>query len=267
MGQETGTWVRYGEREQFQGYQCGQAHAAKAGIVVIQEIWGVDRHIQEVASRLAGEGYHVIAPNLFFQDGKQIPELEAERIETAKRFLDTLPSADWWNESSRTAALAHYPEDERVSLGQTLDKVMSAPRQSAQLLGAAIEAARWLRASGAGKVGVVGFCMGGGMAAQLAMTGEVQASAVFYGNLPKPEQAGELACPVIGFFGELDHRITDQVPAFREACAQAGKSFDPHVYTGAPHAFFNDTRTSYREDAAKDAYRRLLDFFSRELKG
>jgi carboxymethylenebutenolidase len=74
-----------------------------------------------------------------------------------------------------------------------------------------------------------------------------------------------LACPLVGFYGGADPRITDQVPAMAAAVESAGGSFEHHVYDGAPHAFFNDTRPSYRVEAARDAWARLLGFFNRHL--
>ncbi|MCL6549371.1 MAG: dienelactone hydrolase family protein, partial [Alicyclobacillus sp.] len=74
-----------------------------------------------------------------------------------------------------------------------------------------------------------------------------------------------IRCPVMGFYGSLDKRITDQVPAFAQAMENAGKTFSYQVYEGAHHAFFNDTRASYNPTASRDAFARVLTFFNEQL--
>lgn len=94
---------------------------------------------------------------------------------------------------------------------------------------------------------------------------KLSAAVIYYGNAPQPERIGGIACPVTGFYGGKDARITDAVPAFAEAMKAAGKTFVSHVYPEAPHAFFNDTRPSYRADAARDAFSRTLAFLNEQL--
>ena len=118
-----------------------------------------------------------------------------------------------------------------------------------------------------GKVGSVGFCMGGGMSYRLAAHADVLSAAViFYGSSPNQiEEAATVSCPILGLYGETDARITGAVPDLTEALKRNGKSIETHVYAGAPHAFFNDTAPSYREEAAKDAWIRTLAFFRQHL--
>ena len=115
-------------------------------------------------------------------------------------------------------------------------------------------------------MGSVGFCMGGGLSTLLACSDpELSAAAVFYGMPPSEERLQALVCPLLGFYGGADPRVTDTVPAMAKAIAEAGGSFEYHVYPGAPHAFFNDTRPAYRIEAARDAWARVLGFFARHL--
>lgn len=118
-----------------------------------------------------------------------------------------------------------------------------------------------------GKAGVVGFCMGGGLCYRFAAHSEApDAAVVFYGSSPNQlEEAKSVSCPVLGLYGEADARITGNAPALAEAFKAAGKSFEYHVYPGAPHAFFNDEAPSYRREAAQDAWQRTLAFFRRHL--
>ncbi len=118
-----------------------------------------------------------------------------------------------------------------------------------------------------GKVGCVGFCMGGGLTYRLAAHSDVlSAAVVFYGSSPEQnDEAARVSCPVLGLYGEADQRITAAVPALVQAFQSHGKSIETHVYPEAPHAFFNDESPAYRQDAARDAWQRTLAFFRRHL--
>ncbi len=89
-----------------------------------------------------------------------------------------------------------------------------------------------------GKVVVAGFCWGGGMAfSYAAHRKELGAAFVFYGRPPQQPQISQLHCPVYGFYGEKDMRITATVEATKGFAADAGKKYDPVIYRGAGHGF------------------------------
>jgi carboxymethylenebutenolidase len=105
-----------------------------------------------------------------------------------------------------------------------------------------------------------------GLSGQLAASGAgLAAAACFYGMPPGRAEAERISCPLLGLYGGEDERITSQVPAFAETMRDLGKPFEHHVYEGAPHAFFNDTRPSYRVAAARDAWARTLAFFAQHV--
>lgn len=119
------------------------------------------------------------------------------------------------------------------------------------------------------EVGVVGFCMGGGLtwhaAAKLDHVGAV---APFYGGGPEmtDEEVARIKAPVLAIFGELDQGVSPEVARRREE--QMNKAGVPHetiVYPGAEHAFFNDTRVRYHPEAAADAWQRTVTLFKRAL--
>jgi carboxymethylenebutenolidase len=120
-----------------------------------------------------------------------------------------------------------------------------------------------------GKIGVVGFCMGGQLALYAACTlgQDIGACVDFYGVHPrvKPDFA-QLKAPVLGLFGERDGSVPPQTVAqLGQAIREHGGSFTEHTYP-APHAFFNDTRKDvYDAKAAADAWRRTLEFFAKHL--
>ena len=118
-----------------------------------------------------------------------------------------------------------------------------------------------------GKLGSIGFCMGGGLSYRLnAHTNDLDASVVFYGMSPNQlEEAATVKAPIQGHYGETDERITGAMPELVEALKKNGKPVETFVYPGAPHAFFNDESQAYRPDAAKQAWDRTLAFFKQHL--
>ena len=126
-------------------------------------------------------------------------------------------------------------------------------------------------ATSAGKVGTVGFCMGGALSLYAASkNSNVGACVVFYGIHPKVKpDLPNLQAPVLGIYAEHDKSTPPAAVHQLEAELDAlGKSIEVHIYPGTDHAFFNDTRpTVYNADAAADAWRRTLEFFRSNLSG
>src|SRR6266850_7852641 len=137
-------------------------------------------------------------------------------------------------------------------------------------LSAALDFLREQPEVGQGKVGSIGFCMGGGLALRLALSRSDLAGAVMFYGSPEtdPEALKKAACPVLGLFGEEDQGIPrDKVDAMVSGLRQAGRDAEVHFYPKAGHAFFNETRPSYSPEAAADAWKRTLAFFQAQLKG
>ena len=103
-----------------------------------------------------------------------------------------------------------------------------------------------------GSVGVVGFCFGGSYSFALALAEpRLRAAIAFYGDFPETGDPATIACPVLAFYGEEDHGITDGVPQLEQRMADAGVDFTARVYHRVGHAFFNDTSPSrYNAEAA-----------------
>jgi carboxymethylenebutenolidase len=133
-----------------------------------------------------------------------------------------------------------------------------------------LAAAKWLksRPDTTGKLGAVGFCFGGGVVNQLAvsMGADLSAGVPFYGAQPKPEDAARIKAPINAQYGELDERITGGWPAFDAALTEAKVPHEGHIYKGANHGFHNDTTPRYDEAAAKEAWQRTLDWFNKYLR-
>jgi len=131
-------------------------------------------------------------------------------------------------------------------------------------------AAMWLknRPDSTGKIGVVGFCFGGGIVNQLAvrMGPDLAAAVPFYGVQPKAEDAAKIKAPINAQYAELDTRITSGWPAFDAALTAAHVPHEGHIYKGANHGFHNDTTPRYDEAAAKEAWQHTLDWFNKYLR-
>jgi len=197
------------------------------GVIVIHEIWGLVDHVKDVASRLAHEGYVVLAVDLF--EGKIVTNLEEGRV-LRDKFTEEKILAD---------------------LNGAFNYLKTLPYVNPK------------------RIGSVGFCMGGGLSLLLACHNrELAAPVIFYGRNPSPiELLKNLQCPILGNYAGADMAITESdINLLKQTLTKYGKKFDIKVYPGAPHAFFNDTKESYRPEAAKDAWERTLKFFNEQLK-
>jgi len=117
-----------------------------------------------------------------------------------------------------------------------------------------------------GNVGIVGFCMGGGLVLQTAANSNALGAAVaFYGRPLAPAQAQNVSAPVLSLLGSADSIPVSGLEAMHAAFDEAGIENAYQVYEGAQHAFFNDTRASYDGEAAADAWTRTLAWFRTHL--
>jgi len=118
-------------------------------------------------------------------------------------------------------------------------------------------------------IGVIGFCWGGGMCIDTAIAvPDIDAAVIFYGRNPQNlDDVAKITAPVMGFYGEADERLTAGVPALQEAMKKHGKSFEPKIYPGAQHAFFNERKGDrHNAAAAADAWETMLSFFDKTLR-
>jgi carboxymethylenebutenolidase len=238
-------------------------------VIVIQEIFGVDDHIEDVVHRFAAAGYTAVTPDLYALGGQRPEAMTRERISSLRNFLRTLPIQSWMDPNARAEALKSKPEAERNNIEETLGILFSPNRDMDGYASQVASVVQWLLSSESPevrKIGCTGFCFGGGVTALTAcIEPKLSAAVIFYGHSPDSEKVDGINCPVLGLYGGEDARVNDSVPAFTEAMNRAGKSFESHFYPGAPHAFFNDTNYTYRVEAARDAWARTLSFFGEHL--
>lgn len=212
------------------GYLSTPQHGDKfPAVIVIHENRGLNDHIRDVARRFAAEGFVALAPDLLSRKGGTGAMASPDK---ARGALSTLP-----------------PEDAIADLKAGLEYLD-----------------RHIKVR-SGRFASVGFCWGGARSFMLAAESEqLQAAVVFYGSAPPPDKLAHVGCPVLGLYGETDERITSRVPEVAEAMKQYGKQFEYKVYSSAGHAFFNDTSERYNPDAAKDAWKRSLEFLHTHLR-
>jgi carboxymethylenebutenolidase len=212
----------------FPAYVAEPAQNPKGGLVLLQEIFGVNSHIREVADAFAAEGYRVVAPATFHRvkAGVELGYTEADMGE----------------------GFGH----------KTAVEALPAPGVM-QDIQAAIDEAKH-----GGKVGIVGYCWGGLLTwrAACSLTGLSAAVPYYGGGMTAGDDAKRKPqVPVLAHFGDQDHWIPlDTVEAFREA--QPG--VEVQVYA-ANHGFNCDQRGSYDEAAAQLARQRTLAFFAKHL--
>jgi carboxymethylenebutenolidase len=117
-----------------------------------------------------------------------------------------------------------------------------------------------------GKIGITGFCYGGGVCNAAAVAyPELGAAVPFYGRQPRAEDVARIRAPLLLHYGELDTNVNQGWPAYEAALKAAGKIYEAHIYPGANHGFHNDSTPRYDEAAAKLAWDRTIDWFKRYL--
>jgi carboxymethylenebutenolidase len=218
-------------------YVAEPSGEAKGAVVVLQEAFGVNDHIQDVTRRFADAGYLAAAPHLFHRTGD--PVIDYEDMDTV------IENIMQWTVTGLEA-----------DLEATLE----------HLSGLGFEAKR---------VGVVGFCGGGSVAFLAASYWPLGAAVSFYGGgitqgrfgmPPLLDMAPTLQTPWLGLFGDLDTSIpTDGVEGLREAATRASVPTEVVRYPDANHAFHCDERPSYHEPSAKDGWQRTLAWLDQHL--
>ncbi|MDP3205938.1 MAG: dienelactone hydrolase family protein [Hydrogenophaga sp.] len=160
--------------------------------------------------------------------------------------------------------LGGYPgdEDKARALFATLDQTRT--RQDMLAAAATLKA----RADSTGRVGVVGFCYGGGIAHMLStQLPDLAAAVPYYGNHPPVEDAAKVKAPLLIHFAAVDERINAAWPAYEAALKAAGARYTAHLYPGTQHGFNNDTTPRFDAAAAKLSWDRTMAFFKERLTG
>ncbi|MEW6491460.1 MAG: dienelactone hydrolase family protein [Cyanobacteriota bacterium] len=206
-------------------------------VLVIQEIFGVHEHIQDVCRRFAKLGYLAIAPEMFVRQGDVSQLTDVQEI--ISKVVSKVPDAQVMSDLDATVAWAKKSSKGNIN-----------------------------------KLGITGFCWGGRITwLYSAHNPNVKAGVAWYGRLVgestalTPEHpvdiADELKAPILGLYGGSDTGIpVETVEQMREALKAENKDSKIIVYPDTPHAFFADYRPSYRQEQAEDGWKRLLAWFN-----
>lgn len=212
---------------QVRGYLVRPAAATGKlpAVVVVHENRGLNPYIEDVARRLAKEGFLALAP-----DG--------------------------------LTSVGGYPGNDEAgrALQSSVDPV--------KLMNDFFAAVDWLTTHEAstGRVGITGFCYGGGVANAAAVAFPDLGGAVpFYGRQAAAEDVPKIKAPLLIHYGELDTRINEGWPAYETALKAAGTRYEAHIYPGVNHGFHNDSTPRYDEAAADLAWSRTIAFFKANL--
>jgi len=194
-------------------------------VIVIHEIFGLNDNIREISKQFAEQGYVALGVDLFSNRNRMVCML------------------------------------------QIMHGMLIRPLNNSMLsdLKSAMTVLQKQSNGDANRIGVVGFCMGGAYALQLAITAKgMKAASVFYGMNPKPLESVAEACPIVGSYPDRDFTAN----AARELEASLTKNNIPHdikIYDDTQHSFFGQQRTPAEVAATKDAWQRMLSFFAKHL--
>jgi carboxymethylenebutenolidase len=213
----------------MKGYLARPAKASGTlpGVLVIHENRGLNPHIEDIARRVALDNFVAFAPD-------------------ALTPLGGYPAAG---------------EDEARNLFQKLEQ----PKTREDM----VAAAGFLKghAECTGKIGVVGFCYGGGICNFLATRLPDLAAAVpFYGGPPALEDVPRIKARLLIHYAGTDERINAAWPGYEAALKAAGVKYEMHMYPGTQHGFNNDTTPRYDKAAAAQAWKRTMDLFNSTLR-
>lgn len=197
------------------------------GVIVIHENRGLNPHIEDVARRVALEGFLALAPDALSPVGGTPPD-ESKAIELIGKL-------DEQSTVNNFVAAVNYLKTHPLSTG---------------------------------KVGVIGFCWGGGMANQLAVNSpDLKAAVPFYGRQPAPEAVPKIKASLLLHYAGLDEGINKGIAAYEAALKKANIDYKIYMYDGCQHAFFNDTNAArYNKEAAQLAWTRTVAFLNQKLK-
>jgi carboxymethylenebutenolidase len=219
-------------------YSCAPEGGATRAVVVVQEAFGVNDHIEDVTRRFADAGYHAVAPAIFHRaGGGTAPYDDFEKV---------LPLFEGLTDAGIL-----------MDVGAAIDHLHD-------------------QGFADGSIGIVGFCMGGRVTFLVSLEHALGAAVGFYGGgivtgrfpqfPPLIARAGELKTPWLGLFGDLDGSIpVEDVETLRARLADLDVPTEVVRYAAADHGFHCDVRASYNAEAATDAWAQALAWFTTHL--
>ena len=198
-------------------------------VLVIHENRGLQPHFPDIARRYALQGYTALSVDLLSRKGG---------------------TASFADSGEAGSALREITQDEFMAdLNASVDYLQTLPQVKPD------------------RIGVTGFCFGGGLTWLMSVrSSEIAAAAPFYGSAPPLDEVPNLSAPVLGIYAGNDIRINSGVPELEAALKQHRKDYQLITYPGVGHAFFNDTGQRYHPETATAAWKEVVGFFDEHLK-
>ena len=232
-------------------------------VIVIHEAWGLNEQTKSVANRYAEQGFAAIAPHLFCRQ----KDLTEQAIEKAMMQMWKIPPEKRNDPAALQSLMQSLSENDRKVINYFFTSRENAEKTMTEDLLCCVNYVKTLETVDSMRLGITGFCLGGGLTYQLATAYPFNAAVPFYGANPKPlEAVAKINGPVFGVYASDDQRINSGVPALVESMIAHKKTFQMKIYQGTQHAFFNEKRPSYNKAAAEDAWVMALAFFNKYLK-
>ena len=211
-------------------------HDKKPAVVLLMEAFGLTPHIQDVATRIAKEGYIVLTPDLYYRE---------------------LPDNKFTYDEVEQAMAMMYRMDFGQPVAEDLEVAIAFVKSQPDVLPE--------------RVGVTGFCLGGGLTflAACKFSEKIAAAASFYGMVLDEwvEAISDIAVPIYLFYGGRDQFIPpERIQQIESRFQELGKEYRLKVYPDADHGFFCHERSSYNRQAAEDSWQELTRFFREHLQ-
>jgi carboxymethylenebutenolidase len=225
--------IRADDGHEFAGHLVIPDGGAGAGLIVVQEIFGLTDYIKDVCARLADLGYVTLAPALY---SRIEPDLSLD-----ERLPDSLPQA--------------FATMQRLDVPQAVEDAS-----------AALAHLRALPEVRQRRAGIIGFCLGGGIAYFVAAASNPDVAVCYYGSaIPAAlDRAGSVECPVLFEFGDADEYITAAQREAIRAAFEGRPNTEFHLHSGANHAFDNHNAAMFHHpEAAAAAWKETAAFLER----